>query len=302
MFWTRVKRDFKRNWTAYVFAIPVIAYYLIFHYKPMVGVVIAFKDFRPAIGIWESEWVGLQHFKDYISSYYFWRLIRNTLRISVTGLLVSFPAPIIFALLVNEVRNDKFKKTIQTISYLPHFVSLVVICGLVKLFVGQGGLVTQFFMLFGRPDEPMLADPNLFVPIHVLSGVWAGIGWGSILYLSALSGINEELYEAAEIDGANRWKQTLHVTLPGISTTIITKLLLDAGHILSVGYEKIILLYNEKIYETADVISSFTYRRGLLDFQWSFSTAVGLFNSVINFILINVFNKISKKVTEVGLW
>ena len=302
MFWTRVKRDFKRNWTAYVFAIPVIAYYLIFHYKPRVGVVIAFKDFRPAIGIWESEWVGLQHFKDYISSYYFWRLIRNTLRISVTGLLVSFPAPIIFALLVNEVRNDKFKKTIQTISYLPHFVSLVVICGLVKLFVGQGGLVTQFFMLFGRPDEPMLADPNLFVPIHVLSGVWAGIGWGSILYLSALSGINEELYEAAEIDGANRWKQTLHVTLPGISTTIITKLLLDAGHILSVGYEKIILLYNEKIYETADVISSFTYRRGLLDFQWSFSTAVGLFNSVINFILINVFNKISKKVTEVGLW
>lgn len=302
MFWTRVKRDFKRNWTAYVFAIPVIAYYLIFHYKPMVGVVIAFKDFRPAIGIWESEWVGLQHFKDYISSYYFWRLIRNTLRISVTNLIVSFPAPIIFALLVNEVRNDKFKKTIQTISYLPHFVSMVVICGLVKLFVGQGGLITQFFMLFGRPDEPMLADPNLYVPIHVLSGVWAGIGWGSILYLSALSGINEELYEAAEIDGANRWKQTIHVTLPGISTTIITKLLLDAGHILSVGYEKIILLYNEKIYETADVISSFTYRRGLLDFQWSFSTAVGLFNSVINFILINVFNKISKKVTEVGLW
>ncbi|MBQ4259462.1 MAG: sugar ABC transporter permease [Lachnospiraceae bacterium] len=302
MFWTKVKRDFKRNWTAYVFAIPVIAYYLIFHYKPMVGVVIAFKDFRPAIGIWESEWVGLQHFKDYISSYYFWRLIRNTLRISVTNLIVSFPAPIIFALLVNEVRNDKFKKTIQTISYLPHFVSMVVICGLVKLFVGQGGLITQFFMLFGRPDEPMLADPNLYVPIHVLSGVWAGIGWGSILYLSALSGINEELYEAAEIDGANRWKQTLHVTLPGISTTIITKLLLDAGHILSVGYEKIILLYNEKIYETADVISSFTYRRGLLDFQWSFSTAVGLFNSVINFILINVFNKISKKVTEVGLW
>lgn len=302
MFWTKVKRDFKRNWTAYVFAIPVIAYYLIFCYKPMVGVVIAFKDFRPAIGIWESEWVGLQHFKDYISSFYFWRLIRNTLRISVTSLVVGFPAPIIFALLVNEVRNNKFKKTIQTISYLPHFVSMVVICGLVKLFVGQGGLITQFFTLFGRPDSPMLADPNLFVPIHVLSGVWAGIGWGSILYLSALSGINEELYEAAEIDGANRWKQTIHVTLPGISTTIITKLLLDAGHMLSVGYEKIILLYNEKIYETADVISSFTYRRGLLDFQWSFSTAVGLFNSVINFILIIVFNKISKKVSEVGLW
>lgn len=302
MFWTKVKRDFKRNWTAYVFAIPVIAYYLVFHYKPMVGVVIAFKDFRPAIGIWESEWVGLQHFKDYLSSYYFWRLIKNTLRISLTNLIVGFPAPIIFALLVNEVRNNKFKKTIQTISYLPHFVSMVVICGLVKLFVGQGGLITQFFMLFGRPDEPMLADPNLFVPIYVISGVWASIGWGSILYLSALSGINEELYEAAEIDGANRWKQTIHVTLPGISTTIITKLLLDAGHMLSVGYEKIILLYNEKIYETADVISSFTYRRGLLDFQWSFSTAVGLFNSVINFILINVFNKISKKVTEVGLW
>lgn len=244
----------------------------------------------------------MQHFKDYLSSYYFWRLIKNTLRISLTNLIVGFPAPIIFALLVNEVRNNKFKKTIQTISYLPHFVSMVVICGLVKLFVGQGGLITQFFMLFGRPDEPMLADPNLFVPIYVISGVWASIGWGSILYLSALSGINEELYEAAEIDGANRWKQTIHVTLPGISTTIITKLLLDAGHMLSVGYEKIILLYNEKIYETADVISSFTYRRGLLDFQWSFSTAVGLFNSVINFILINVFNKISKKVTEVGLW
>ncbi len=302
MFWTRVKKDFKRNWTAYLLALPVIVFYAIFHYKPMVGLVISFKDFRPAIGMWESEWVGLQHFKDFISSYYFWRLIGNTLRISLTTLALGFPAPIIFALLLNEVRNEKFKKLTQTVSYLPHFVSVVVICGLVKLFVKQNGIITMFMTLFGMPNEPMLSNPDAFVWIYSISGVWASVGWGSIIYLSALSGINEELYEAAKIDGANRWKQTIHVTLPGISTTIITMLLLNVGNLLGVGYEKIILLYNEKIYETADVISSFTYRRGLLDFQWSFSSAVGFFNSVVNYIVVVMFNKISKKITDVGLW
>ncbi len=302
MFWTRVKKDFKRNWTAYLLALPVIVFYAIFHYKPMIGLVISFKDFRPAIGMWESEWVGLQHFKDFISSYYFWRLIGNTLRISLTTLALGFPAPIIFALLLNEVRNEKFKKLTQTVSYLPHFVSVVVICGLVKLFVKQNGIITMFMTLFGMENEPMLSNPDAFVWIYSVSGVWASVGWGSIIYLSALSGINEELYEAAKIDGANRWKQTIHVTLPGISTTIITMLLLNVGNLLGVGYEKIILLYNEKIYETADVISSFTYRRGLLDFQWSFSSAVGFFNSVVNYIVVVMFNKISKKITDVGLW
>jgi putative aldouronate transport system permease protein len=212
MFWKNVKRDFKRNWAAYLLVLPVVAYFLIFSYKPMIGLVIAFKDFRPAIGMWESEWVGLQHFQSYMSSFYFWRLIKNTLRISITGLILGFPAPILFALLLNEVKNGGFKKTIQTVSYLPHFVSTVVICGLVKLFVSQNGIITQFFSNFGRPMEPMLSDPNLFVWIYTISGVWAGVGWGSIIYLSALSSINEELYEAAKIDGANRWKQTIHVT------------------------------------------------------------------------------------------
>jgi len=300
-----LKKDLRRYGSAYILILPVIIWYILFHYKPLAGILIAFKDFRPALGIWESPWAdqyGLQHFIDFFQSYYFKRILVNTLRISFTTLLVGFPAPIILALLLNEVQNEKFKKLTQTISYLPHFVSLVIVCELVQLFVSDKGVITQFLTLFGRKEISLLSDPQAFVPIYAISNIWEGVGWGSIIYLSALSGIDPQLYEAAKVDGAGRWKQTLHITLPGISTTVITMLLLRIGSIMGIGYEKIILLYNEGIYETADVISSFVYRKGLVNYEWSYSTAVGLFNSCINFIAIMIFNKISKKVTEVGLW
>lgn len=303
LFFKRLKKDFRRYWGAYLLVLPVVLYFIIFQYFPMGGIVIAFKRYSPAAGILESAWVGLEHFKNFFGSYFFGRVVKNTLTINILTLLLGFPAPIVLALLLNEVKNEKFKKLTQTISYLPHFISVVIICGMIKMFVADDGVITrllQFF--FDIPNASLLSKKEYFVPIYVISGIWSEVGWGSILYLAALSGINGELYDAAAIDGAGRWKQTLHVTLPGIAPTIITMLILRIGSMMSLGYEKVILLYNDSILETADVISSFVYRKGLLETQWSYSTAVGLFNSVINFTLVMVANKISKKVTDVGLW
>lgn len=296
-------KDLRRYSDAYILVIPVVLYYLLFDYKTMYGVIIAFKDFRPGLGIFGSEWVGLRNFMDFFQSYYFVRLLKNTLTISLSSIILGFPAPIIFALLLNEIKNMKFKRCIQTISYLPHFISTVVICSMITMFVSEKGIITQFLSLFGvAADASLLTRPEYFVPIYVISGIWQGLGWGAIIYLAAISGIDQELYEAAQIDGAGKWKQMIHVTLPGISNTIIIMLLMRMGRVMSVGFEKIILLYNEGIYETADVISTFVYRKGLLSYQWSYSAAVGLFNSVINFIIVIAFNKISKKYSEVSLW
>ena len=290
-----LRKDLRRYSDAYILVIPVVLYYLLFDYKTMYGVIIAFKDFRPGLGIFGSEWVGLRNFADFFQSYYFTRLLKNTLTISLSSIVLGFPAPIIFALLLNEIKNMKFKRCIQTISYLPHFISTVVICSMITMFVSEKGIITQFLALFGVPaDASLLTHPEYFVPIYVISGIWQGLGWGAIIYLAAISGIDQELYEAAQIDGAGKWKQMIHVTLPGISNTIIIMLLMRMGRVMSVGFEKIILLYNEGIYETADVISTFVYRKGLLSYQWSYSAAVGLFNSVINFIIVMAFNKISK--------
>ena len=290
----------KYRWL-YILVIPVVLFYILFCYKPIYGLIIAFKDFSPRRGILASPWTdhyGFGHFLDLFNSYYFGRILKNTLTISISTILLGFPAPIIFALLLNEVRNPGFKKITQTISYMPHFISMVVVAGLVRIFVAGDGVITT---LLGQ-QVSLLSKPEYFVPIHVLSGIWQEMGWGAIIYLSALAGVDQELYEAARIDGAGRWKQTLHVTLPGISGTIIIMLLLRIGGVMNVGHEKIILLYNEGIYETADVISSYVYRRGLVDAKYSFSAAVGLFQSIINFIIVIVFNKISKKVTETSLW
>lgn len=296
-------KDLRRYSDAYILVIPVVLYYLLFDYKTMYGVIIAFKDFRPGLGIFGSEWVGLRNFMDFFQSYYFVRLLKNTLTISLSSIILGFPAPIIFALLLNEIKNMKFKRCIQTISYLPHFISTVVICSMITMFVSEKGIITQFLSLFGvSADASLLTRPEYFVPIYVISGIWQGLGWGAIIYLAAISGIDQELYEAAQIDGAGKWKQMIHVTLPGISNTIIIMLLMRMGRVMSVGFEKIILLYNEGIYETADVISTFVYRKGLLSYQWSYSAAVGLFNSIINFIIVMIFNKISKKYSEVSLW
>lgn len=304
-FGVRARKDMKKYWVAYLIVLPVILYFVLFKYKPMYGLLIAFKNFRAGKGILGSPWAdtyGFQQFIDFFQSYYFGRLLKNTLVISGGILIFSFPMPIILALLLNELKNQRFKKVVQTITYLPHFISLVVICSLVRQMVSADGLITEFMELFGYPNQSLLSDKNLFAPIYIISDIWTSCGWGSIIYLASLSGIDPELYDAAKIDGAGRWKQTLHVTLPGISGTIITMFLLRVGSIMNLGHEKVMLLYNPGIYETADVISTYVYRSGIEKQQYSYSTAIGMFNNVVNFIIILVFNKISKKVTEVGLW
>lgn len=301
-FMYRLKRDLQKNYGAYLLIIPAITFYILFAYKPLYGIIIAFKQYSPGKGILGSPWVGLSHFKTFFSSYYFERILRNTLTISLSSIIFSFPTPIIFALLLNEIKNERFKRTVQTVTYMPHFISLVIMCGLIKLFTADTGIIVRFLSFFGFEPVALLSKKEYFVPVYIISGIWQGMGWNSIIYLSALTAIDPGLYEAATIDGANRWQQTLHVTLPGIANTVIIMLILRMGSIMSVGYEKIILLYNEGIYETADVISTFVYRKGLKDFQWSYSTAVGLFNSVINFVIVYIFNLISRRVSEVSLW
>ncbi|MDE6925686.1 MAG: ABC transporter permease subunit [Acetatifactor sp.] len=306
-FGIRLRKDLKRNYGAYLLFLPVALYYILFAYKPMYGILVAFKDFTPARGVWQSPWTsdcGLGHFISFFRSFYFTRVLKNTLVISFSTLLVTFPAPVILALLLNEVRNTKFKRTIQTLSYMPHFISLVVICSMLRLFVADKGIITSLLKTLGIVDGTysLLSMENFFVPIYVFSGLWQTVGWSAIIYMSALSGIDQGLYEAARIDGAGKWKQMWHVTLPGLMPTIVMLLILRIGQIMSIGHEKIILLYNEEIYSTADVISSFVYRKGLLEYNWGFSTAVGLFNSVINFMLVLMANKISRKTIDMGLW
>jgi len=298
----RFVRDFVRNKYLYLMMIPVIAYYVIFHYAPMYGALIAFKNYSPMKGILGSDWVGLKHFHDFFGSYYFWRILRNTIVISVYSLVFEFPAPILLALLINEVRNKAFKRTAQTITYMPYFISLVVICGIITDFTNADGLLNRLFMYFGYDGQAMLQKPGLFRPIYVLSEIWQRIGWESIIYIAALSSVDQEQYEAARIDGASRLKQMLFITIPGIMPTIAIMFILRMGNLLNVGFEKIILLYNPVTYETADVISSFVYRKGLLEFGWSYSAAVGLFNSVINLALLITANAVSRKVNDSSLW
>lgn len=287
----------------YLMILPVVAFYLIFSYKPMYGALIAFQDYSPGAGFLGSKWVGLKHFIDFFQSPDCLRLITNTLRLSLTSLVLGFPAPIILALLMNELRNRPFKRVSQTVSYLPHFISLVVICGMIKDFVGDDGVITYFVSkITGQPAVNLLQNENAFLPIYIISNIWQGMGWDSIIYLSALTAIDAQLYEAAQIDGAGKWQQTLHVTLPGIAPTIIIMLILRMGNIMQVGHEKIILLYNPLIYTKADVISSYVYRLGFEGQQWSYTTAIGLFNSVINFGFLFFANTMSKKFSETSLW
>ena len=275
-FVSRLQRDLSKNWDAYLLLVPAILFYVLFCYKPMYGVIIAFKNFSPGKGIVASEWVGLKHFLSFFKSYYFGRLLRNTLTISLSSLIFGFPMPIIFALLLNEVRNSKFKRTIQTVTYMPHFISLVVMCSLIRLFVADTGIIVQLMAKFGFEPVALLSKKEYFVPIYVLSGIWQGFGWDSIIYLSALTAIDPGLYEAATIDGANRWKQTLHVTLPGIMGTVIILLILRMGSIMSVGYEKIILLYNESHLRNFGRDFNVCVPHGSGEsIQYSYSTAVG---------------------------
>lgn len=299
---TTVSKDFKRNRTIYLLLIPVLLYYIMFHYAPMYGSVIAFQNFKPQKGILGSDFVGLMHFKNFFNSPFFGRILFNTLRISFASIIFGFPAPIILALLLNELKFPRFAKVVQNITYMPHFISLVVICSLIREFTLDTGVINYILGFFGFSPTSLLNFPQYFTTVYVASGIWQEIGWGSIIYLAALSGLDPALYEAATIDGANRFDQMLHVTLPGILPTIIIMLILKLGQVLSVGYEKIILLYNDNTMSVADVISTYVYAKGLLDLDWSFSSAVGLFNSIINFLFLNAANFISKKTGEYSLW
>lgn len=298
----RLIKDIRMHKGAYLIVLPVVVFYILFHYKPMYGLIIAFKNYSPAKGITDSSWAGFKHFEDFLTNPYFWRLMRNTLTISLSNLIFSFPAPIILALLLNEIKNKAFLRGSQMIMYIPHFISLVVICGMIINFTDLDGIINDLFSVFGVERKAYLNYPQYFVPIYVISDIWQGIGWNSIIYMAALTGIDTSLYEAATIDGAGRWKQTLHVTIPGILPTIIIMLLMRIGNLLSVGYEKVILLYNPLTYETADIISTYVYRKGLLEQNYSFSTAVGLFNSIISFILLIGANTLSKRCGEGSLW
>ncbi len=292
-----------KNRELYILVLPVVIYFILFHYKPMFGLAIAFEsNFNPRRGVMASGFVGFQHFITFFTGPFFVSRMWNTLRISLSMLVFGFPSPIIFALLLNELRGKIFTRTVQTVTYMPHFISMVVLCSMVREFTNSGGFINQIAMMFGYDGLSMLNKGGLFLPIYVVSGIWQSIGWDSIVYLAALTGIDMQLYEAAKIDGAGRWKQTLHVTLPGILPTIITMFIMRCGQIMSVGYEKIILLYNESTYEAADVISTYVYRIGLVQRQYSYSTAVGLFNSIINFILVILANTISRRLTQTSLW
>ena len=287
----------------WLLAAPAVVYYFLFHYLPMYGLLIAFKDFSPFLGILGSPWAGLVWFEQFFTSIHFVRTVRNTLLLNFYGFFFNFTIPIIFALLLNEVHNSLFRRWVQTISYIPHFVSIVVVVGLINaMFNSENGLVNTVLGRLGMEPVPFLILPGWFRPLYVGSDIWQHFGWRAIIYLAALTAIDQEQYDAAWVDGANRWQQLRFITLPGIAPTIIILMILYVGQMMSVGFEKILLMYGPGTYETADVISTFVYRRGITGGDYSFAAAAGLFNSVINLSLILFVNRLSKQLTGTSLW
>lgn len=296
-------RDLKMNWQLYLIAIPIILFFAVFNYAPMFGLVMAFEDYKPVRGILGSEWVGFQNFIDFFTAPNFWQIIRNTFVISGLGLVVGYPLSIIFALLINEIKLKWFKKGIQTISYMPYFVSVIVICGMIIDFCSTNGVITTLLSNLGIVErQNLLGNPNYFWLINLISDEWQNLGYSSIVFIAAITNVSGELHEAAAIDGANRLQRVWHVTLPGIIPMIVTMLILKCGMLMTVGFDKILNLYNPSIYSTADVISTYTYRMGIAGAQYGYSTAVGLFNGIINLVLLLAANKISAKVADQSLF
>ncbi|MBP1176431.1 putative aldouronate transport system permease protein [Paenibacillus sp. PvR133] len=297
--WNQVKRDYE----LYLFLLPIIIIYLVFKYYPMYGIQIAFKDFSPSRGIWGSEWVGFKHFIDFFDSYNFWTIMTNTLTLSVLSLVFSFPAPIIIAIMLNQMLAKRYKKIVQTVIYAPHFISTVVLVGMLNVFLSpNSGIVNHIITLFGGDPIMFLADEGWFRPLYILSGVWQETGFATIIYLAALAGVNPELHEAAIMDGASKWKRVMHVDIPSILPTIVILLILALGNIMGIGFEKAFLMQNDLNYSTSNIIPTYVYEIGIQKAQYSFSTAIGLFNSVVNIILIITVNRIAKKLTETSLW
>jgi putative aldouronate transport system permease protein len=300
--YVRFKKVIENDKYLYLMFLPPLLYYIIFQYVPIYGITLAFKEFDITKGIMGSPWVGLKYVRQFITDPYFWQVVKNTLIISIENLVVSFPIPIVLALMLNELRNLRFKKLVQTVSYLPHFISVVVVCGMIVSFLSSDGIINQLVIMFGGTKQAFLTNPVYFRSIYIISGIWQSAGWGSIIYLSALSAIDVQLYEVSTIDGANRWQQLLNVTLPGILPTVCILFILEMGKIMNVSFQKILLLLNGPNMEVADVISTYVYRRGIISADFSYSTGVGLFQSLIGMIFLLSANAIIRKLNENSLW
>ena len=302
-FRARLAKNIRKNWILYVMMLPVVLYYIIFAYAPMYGVQLAFKNYKIKLGIMGSPWVGLDHFKRFFNSYNFSLLLKNTLGISIYSLLVGFPIPIIFALLLNYIKNRYLKKTVQMVSYAPYFISTVVICGMLTIFMNPDtGVFNTILKALGMEAVDFLSKPKWFKSIYVWSGVWQGMGWSSIIYISALSGVDYEMHEAAIVDGATKLQRILHIDLPSIKPTIIMMLILQLGSLMNVGFEKVFLLQNTLNKQAASVISTYVYEVGLINSDYGYSTAIGLFNSIINMLLLVGANWFCKKFADESLF
>ena len=302
MKWTQLKRNYRSNRLLYWLLAPTILYVIVFHYIPMGGLVMAFEKYSITRGIFGSKWIGLDNFIKFVKGLFFWRTMRNTLVLSLLDPLVAFPAPILLALMLNEVRRPRFKKLVQTCSYMPHFISMIVVVGIVNEFTSADGVIASVVRALGGTPRSYIAMPQFFRAIFIVSNVWQTIGFNSIIYLAALSGVNEELYEAARMDGAGRIRQLIHVTLPGIMSTVIMMLIMRCGQIMNVNFEKVLLMYSPSTYETADIVMTYIYRMGVVEQNYGYSTAVGLFNSLLGLALIVGANSFSRKVTEISIY
>jgi putative aldouronate transport system permease protein len=297
--WKRIKL----NYQLYLFLLPVVILYLVFKYYPMYGIQIAFRNFTPSKGIWGSDWVGFDNFIEFFKSYNFWQLIRNTVSLQILSLIFGFPIPIIVALMLNQLTSKRYKKFLQTVIYAPHFISTVVLVGMLYVFLSpNSGIVNHIVQLFGGQPILFMSDSNWYRPLYILSGIWQETGFGSIIYLAALAGINPELHEAAIMDGASKWKRIRHVDIPGIMPTIIILLIFALGNMMNVGFEKAYLMQNDLNRSVSEIIPTYVYDQGIQQAQYSFSTAVGLFNTVINVILLLIVNRAAKKLTETSLF
>ena len=301
----RFIRALNRDKYLYLIMLLPAVYYILFCYYPMYGVTLAFKQYKPKLGILGSPWAsqnGMKYILQVVEDPYFWTVFKNTIVLNLTNLVISFPAPIILALLLNEVSSSKYKRVVQTITYLPHFLSTVVVVGMMTSMFNSTGIVNEMLGKLGIGPIAFLNDAQYFRPMYIGSNVWQGIGWDSIIFLSALAGLDMELYEAARIDGAGRWKQTIHITLPGILPTIIIMLILAMGRILNVSYQKILLMMTGSNQSVSDVISTYVYRRGITKADFSYATAVNLFQSLVSLVFVSATNWISRKTSETSLW
>ena len=298
----KVRKRILQNYELYLFLLPALIYFIVFHYVPMYGVLIAFKDYIPSEGILGSPWVGFENFARFFQSYNFWSLISNTIGLSVLQLVVGFPMPIIIALLLNQMMNEKFKRFVQTAIYAPHFISVVVLAGMVFVFFSQDGLVNNIISLFGGEPIAFMSQPEWFKPLYVGSGVWQETGWAAIIYLAALSGVSPEVHEAAIVDGANKFQRILHVDIPAILPTATILLILSVGNIMNIGFEKAFLLQTPLNQPAAEIIPTYVYKVGLQQAEYSFAAAVGLFNAVLNLLLLWSVNRAAKKLSGSGIW